>query len=838
MNRTLAAGANPFGRPSIAIVILAASCLFVADAHAGQTIRVPSQASLADALAIVEDGDTIEIQDGAVLSAPFGGWQAEKTNCSYTMRAEDGGTATLDGGGSTEIMTIKVSDGHLVTVKDLMITNGWSGEADVGSGVTVREGRVTFVRCSFVDNDGDPPVDNSSVGALRVVSSIAYLLDCEFTGNTARTAGGGVAVQNGTVWAHRCLFTNNRTDVLNHRSSAAGGAIHVGNGVAWLSDCRFDGNRAGYVGGAVYAIGDFPETGDDPSALVTASNCTFDGNVAAPDDSVSLSVPTEGGAFHVENQATGKIYSSRFFGNTAENGGAINTYRGVVEVVNSVLVANMASDGYSAFGRGGGIGAVSNDTANATTDFGQINRRASTVSVQNSAIIGGGDQIPLAQAGGGVQVAGDVNRIEGSGGVGAMGTVAENRAVLTIDGVLLAGLRTTVSDGSSAKGGGISVRAADLTLQDSMIVRCSSVGDDKYSQGGGMMLNQYASTSILGGEIAGNVSDNTTDRDFCGGGGISMFGSELIAQGVVLAFNQLSPGYSEGLGSSNGAALYSSPDSVKGLDISGSIAQSLLVSNDGLPVWEFDYDDGPINDLRFNGNDFWEESFDDLVYKNTLAGGGVFHTPQELNSFEVVRSGAPNTDKSSSPNTELQATPVFGRIRAAPESLPQTGAVGDPETGHSGYIGWTWSGTSATLDGQELIDNTGYQMTHVGNHELEVDGVQYPAGIASAPLPTMEVTVDPISIASGEASMLSWHSDTPGFVALAIDNTAGHPVAVSGTVEVFPTQTTTYRVFLITEYGGVVEEATVYVDEDPPTPDLIFGDGFESGSVDNWSSSS
>ncbi len=48
-----------------------------------------------------------------------------------------------------------------------------------------------------------------------------------------------------------------------------------------------------------------------------------------------------------------------------------------------------------------------------------------------------------------------------------------------------------------------------------------------------------------------------------------------------------------------------------------------------------------------------------------------------------------------------------------------------------------------------------------------------------------------------------------------------------------PPFTTTYRLFVITEEGGVVESATVWVDELPG--DAIFADGFQSGDTDAWS---
>ena len=96
-----------------------------------------------------------------------------------------------------------------------------------------------------------------------------------------------------------------------------------------VSNSRFEGNQAGYVGGALYAIGLWP---DPAGSDVLVTNSTFVDNLAQRDPSVSFPFPTEGGAIHLEDLATARIYNSRFLTNRAFDGGAVNLYRAIVEI--------------------------------------------------------------------------------------------------------------------------------------------------------------------------------------------------------------------------------------------------------------------------------------------------------------------------------------------------------------------------------------------------------------------------------------------------------------------------------------------------------------------------
>ena len=83
------------------------------------------------------------------------------------------------------------------------------------------------------------------------------------------TVGGGLVVHdNARVYVHESTFINNRTNLPTHTETSAGGAIHVGNSILRVSNSHFENNQAGYVGGAIYAIGTWAEPESIPRADV------------------------------------------------------------------------------------------------------------------------------------------------------------------------------------------------------------------------------------------------------------------------------------------------------------------------------------------------------------------------------------------------------------------------------------------------------------------------------------------------------------------------------------------------------------------------------------------
>jgi peptidoglycan-associated lipoprotein len=89
-----------------------------------------------------------------------------------------------------------------------------------------------------------------------------------------------------------------------------------------------------------------------------------------------------------------------------------------------------------------------------------------------------------------------------------------------------------------------------------------------------------------------------------------------------------------------------------------------------------------------------------------------------------------------------------------------------------------------------------------------------PAPTESAPAPTATITAVPDSIAPGEASVLTWHTENATDV--SIEGLGS--VATSGTQSVKPTETTSYHLVAHGDGGSTDATATVTVTAGTPAP--------------------
>ena len=809
-------------KPVIAMVIALTSSGMAGIAHAGETILVPDDVTnLQTAIYQIGNGGTIIVAAGSVLTAPTGGFEIKNLHKSFTIKAETPGTATIDGSGQTNLVShvnVINTPGESVNYEGLVFSNGRASVTDTGA-VTIIRAEATFIDCLFTGNT-DTGV-NSNTGAVHVSLGKAFFVDCVWTDNVATTSGGGLAIHTSEAWVMRGLFDGNRTNPPNHTWSSRGAGIWVGDGNLKVANSRFENNRAGYVGGGLYAIGTFQDPVAVPHSEVIVTNSTFEGNGCDPDPTVVLPVPSEGGALHSENQTTTRIFSSRFIGNSSENGGGVNLYRAIVEIDNSVFIGNQAIHNGNEVGIGGAMSAISNDTDNAATGGGTINRRSANLTVRDTYVAG----IPgttVAQSGGGIRGNGDNNRVYGGGGVDPMGTVAENRAQLTIHRVVLNDLDLW-SDPKTAIGGGINVNLTHLDMQDSLILDCHADGATDFGQGGGAMVINQSLGLFDNVTFAGN-----TARMF--GGGLTVHGSQTTTSNCTFHHNGIG---AAAVNQSFGAALYSTPDIGRDLNTTGLVQTTVFTDNDGLPVYDDDRDEGPINTLVYNRNSFFNSTFGDDIYKDRL---DPVQTVSGLNQLVVHRTNGTSTDKSINANPAEDSSISSGFLRAVPPIIVPETAVGDGDASTRSYLAYAWSGTEATLDGQYLADHRGVVADpSVGVHTLVVDGVTYQTTVSTVAAPTATFSASPIAISSGESATLSWTTPSNVFLEMDIDQGVQVPGnQSSGSIVVSPTSTTTYRLFVATRFGGVVLDATVYVDEAPPVPSL-FIDGFESGDTLKWS---
>ncbi|HMR66951.1 MAG TPA: hypothetical protein PKE64_23315, partial [Anaerolineae bacterium] len=206
--------------------------------------------------------------------------------------------------------------------------------------------------------------------------------------------------------------------------------------------------------------------------------------------------------------------------------------------------------------------------------------------------------------------------------------------------------------------------------------------------------------------------------------------STIQATDCRLFENILSPGVTEGVTQSYGAAIFSSPDAGRNLPVMGSVNNCLVSNNIGLPIFDDDRTNGPINDVRYNNNQIYSSTFADTIYTNSI-GGLCCKNVAELNGLTVTRANGISTDKSQTDNIALGARPSIGVLQAVPLSFTVIGSASVQASNYTYYLGYAWSGNSATLDGVPLSDKAGVvQVSDAGSvHTLVVDGVPYTAQV-------------------------------------------------------------------------------------------------------------
>jgi hypothetical protein len=660
--------------------------------NASSIIRVPQDASLQEAIYRVDDGGIIEISGGTYAS-PAGGFVISDLGKGFTIRASQGEEVVLSGNNSNEIITFinsSKSSGKLVVFEGLTFANGLAASDGRAGAITMQRAKARFVRCTFRNNKGEQP--STGGGAVLVsLDSEATFENCVWEGNSAKNFGGALAVNDGSdVTIYNSQFLNNRTNLQGHNQTSAGGAIHIGNSNLRVYNSNFVGNQAGYVGGAIYAIGNW-----DKGSLVIVANSIFMENKSIP--AYTIDLPTEGGAFHAEDLTTAVIYGSRFVRNEAMIGGGVNLYRAVVDISNSLFQDNKATGIGVAQGFGGAISATSNDTS----ADGLYNRRASYLSLKDTIVMGTSGI--LGQSGGGLYIAGDTNRMYGLNGVQKLGTVEENRARAIIERVIF--FNTDVQETNNIPGTGIggSILAdlAYLTVKDSLLASSDALGANN-SSGGGMALINNSFAEVNGVTFANNKAGKY-------GGALFLQGSTIQASNCQFIENQVgSQVY--------GAAIFAAPDDGRQLNALGWLSSCVISNNQGLPIFDDDRTSGPINDLKYNSNKIYLCQGSSYAYKNALT---TYQTVEGLNNLVVNRQNGTFTKKSETPNISIPEMPPVGYLQAVPSfvipgySLPY-------------YLSWAWSGTSANLNEVPLTSNTGItEVLGSGVYTLTVTGVAY-----------------------------------------------------------------------------------------------------------------
>ena len=245
-------------------------------------------------------------------------------------------------------------------IEDSSFSNNKAYKDD--GGAIYNRGQLTVTGSAFVENRAHRMGDVISTGGAihndgsKGAAGELTVRDTTFRGNWSRDEGGAIANEGGTAVIFGSRFQSNETDF-------EGGAIYS-SGVLFVSGCMFEFNGS-YSGGAIY---------NRRAAALVVADSKFYGNTA---DGTGGAIGTGGQAIvtgssfdenSVDGFAGGAIYQwlgtlsvsgSRFYGNSAEYGGAIMSRRREGEptlqlsIRNSAFVENSAAlYGGAIFGNG------------------------------------------------------------------------------------------------------------------------------------------------------------------------------------------------------------------------------------------------------------------------------------------------------------------------------------------------------------------------------------------------------------------------------------------------------------------------------------------------------
>ncbi len=797
--------------------------------RAGQLLHVPGDAAdLQTAINQVTDGGVIELASGTYV-APNGAFHIWNNTAAFTVRPAPGAVVTLSGNGSHDILRFQNNGnpGKPVIFEGLTFANGFTASAGVGGGVTLGHAQATFVNCNFVSNTSTSTTAGGG-GLVSEIGSTAFFDHCTWTGNRASYGGGGLlALESSRIYIHASQFIDNRTNAAGHDPSSFGGAIASVDGLLRITNSRFEGNGAGYAGGAIFVMGDWADPVSTPVSDVLIANSTFTGNQSEPAPGVTPPTAPEGGAIHAEDQTTLRIYDSRFENNTAHAGGALSCYRCIVDARHSIFRGNLASGHGSGEGNGGTIFAHSDDSNDASTSNGAINRRAASLMLSDSFFQGDpAGTTSEGRIGGCVFLAGDSARAYGLGGVAAQGGVAGNLATGQLDHDAFVNCDVVGDSTQSGTGGAVAVSLASFSMTDSIVTQSSATSSGgSLGTGGGLAIYNNSTATVDGTIVAANSA-------LTYGGGVWVSGAHLDLTDSSIVENQLTTGdLGSGLFSASDQGGPGSPPK----DTSGSVRNCTISHNTGTSAYQImdgDATGGPINSIQY---------FDNQIFPNDghafLNGIGGATNVSGLNQMVVHRTNGTTTVKAPNrDNVGPASGPNVGGLWAIPGSRLPAGASGDPDGSTESNLVYAWSGaTQSTLDGDARSGYAGVEAaSSSGSHSLAVGALSFGATVTDGASVRTLLGAPAAAIDAGSSASLTWTTTSGTFLDQAIDHGASLSASASGSVQVQPSSTTPYRGWVIAEEGGDVERAIVDV---KTSSDLVLRSGFESGDLTAWASS-
>lgn len=779
--------------------LLAAFLLFFAAfrVEAQAPYRVPAQGTLQQAIAAVADGGIIEIAAGT-YAAPSGGFTILNAQKAFTIRAAAGASVVLDGAGTNilRFSNSSLATGKPVTFERLTFSGGVSPAGNTGGAVTLVEADATFIGCTF-QNNASQAVDGGG-GAILAQASRLLVLSTTFNGNNAKRYGGAIGAAGASrVGIHASQFVNNRVNLPNHFADSLGGAIFLLDSTLRFTNTNFENNQAGFSGGAIYSFGTWSTPLSTPRTDIIGSASTFIGNRVQRDATSPAPGAVTGGAIQTEDHVTLRLYNTKFYSNSATQGGAIANYRSIVEIYDTVFMTNKATGTAPGDGYGGALLVVSDDQNISDSQ----NRRTGSLLVRDSLIRS--DATRAARYGGCIVAIGDTNRAYGlAGSIPQMGTIAENRAVLDIAGSAFTDCVAGENAGGGF-GGAIMTQLADVRINDTIFLQNQAQrgGTPNTGSGGALAMFDNSTANVQNSSFVRSAASFT-------GGAIWLQGSHLDVSASRFLDNQMLTG------AWGGAVLFAAPENLGAprppANVTGLLQNNVIAgTTGGVAILDYDSANTPYSLVRYGSNSVFPN--DTTFYANPQAPG--VQTVAQLNGLSLH-----GTPKAPTPNSGLGAAPLSGHLVVAPRTALATTAPREPVA-----VFVTSGASSIRLNGNNQ-PALGLFPAAMGLNTLTADSSTFTDDGVQAAIPATTFSASPADVVTGGSTTLSWATISGTFLAELVTGGVEPTPGSSGSFVVtgLPADRT-YRSLLVTREGGAVAAIRVDVADS-----LIFEDGLEA----------
>jgi len=710
------------------VAIAAAGISWPLQVQGQQVIHVNNSDALQHALNEVPEGGIVELAAGT-YAAPSEGFtifpDLQGGTRGFTVRAAVGATVVLTGGGATRILTFTTP--RPVTFERLTFSNGLSTEEFHAGAVSVSHVQANFISCVFENNAANPPVTGG--GAVWIDTSTVLFQGCVFNNNTSKNYAGAISAYASRVYVRDCRFAGNRTNLPGHSSFNAAGAIHGNASTIRIANSRFENNQAGYVGGAIYVLGPW----ETPVAELDITDSLFIGNEAVRDPGGTNADPTTGGAIFMEDKVNARLYNCRFTNNSAQQGGAVSSFRSVTDIKNCAFQANRAvGSAQNGESLGGAIIVLSPDNPDQTTNGGTLNRPPAQVTITDCLIQGQGPGAPSARQGGGIFLLGDTHAAFGIT-VQQNGTQESNRTVANLKRVVFADL-ATVDDAGNGTGGAVTAAFTTFHADDCIVEKCST------SQNGGGFEFVYGCDAT--------ISNTTFAQNSAGvlGGAVAMFGGALNIDACNLVENHLT---NPGGGSAFVATAQPASAPYPEWEMTGAIQNCIISNNSGGPATIYDgyRTSAPFNRLQYKANQIYPSDHSAFFLDPPLGGQSV----AQVNALTLTFGDNSTCVKAPVANMAGTSASITGAILMVPPKTFSSGAPGEPVPIPS-FLGYASSSGTPLLDGAPQSSSSGVVPTTVNtSHTLAVGTIS----LSTVPPPAIALNISTrLPVGTGQAALI------------------------------------------------------------------------------------